>query len=163
MPLGRGRRVGVEGRDVQAMRISACNALSRTEDHPSYVGPKVPRELSKCDLVATFELLTKVFWASDEKIDLTALCAALKTKLGLADSKKLPASMSCCVQLLTTNGKSCRGIHSIPTHSCPSGFHPLRRTVPFTFVGEAHAEKDERLGLGRTGTTCYCEPLILDS
>ena len=50
-----------------------------------------PHEVApKLGLDETIELLTRVLGASEEDQDLSALFAALKTKLGLSDLKKPP-------------------------------------------------------------------------
>ena len=49
----------------------------------------------------TIELLSRFLGAGDEDPHLSALSAALKTKLGLFDLKKPPPTMSPGVELLT--------------------------------------------------------------
>ena len=78
----------------------------------------------KLGLDETMELLSRVLGAGDEDPDLSALSAALKTKLGLSELKKPPSTMSPGVEFLTRGVKSCRGIRSTPSDTCPSPFHP---------------------------------------
>ena len=112
---------------------------------PGAVAPKptcVDRDLPprmaapKLGLDATMELLSGVLGAGYEDPDLSALSAALKTKLGLSDLIKPPPTMSPGVELLTRDVRSCRGIPSSPTDTCPSPFHPRVRTVPVCSVGD---------------------------
>ena len=90
----------------------------------------------KLGLDETMELLSRVLGAGDEDPDLSALSAALKTKLGLSDLKKPPSTMSPGVELLTRDVKSCGGIRRSPMDTCPSPFHPCVRTVPVCSVGD---------------------------
>ena len=90
----------------------------------------------KLGLNDTMELLSRVPGAGDEDPDLSALSAALKTKLVLSDLKKPPPTMTPGVELLTRDVKSCRGIRSSPMYTCPSPFHPRVRTVPVCSVGD---------------------------
>ena len=48
----------------------------------------------KLGLDETMELLSRILGAGDEDPDLSALSAALKTKLGFSDLKKPPPTMS---------------------------------------------------------------------
>ena len=66
----------------------------------------------KLGLDETMELLSRVRGAGDQDPDLSALSAALKTKLRLCDLKKTPPTMSPGVELLTGDVKSCGGIRS---------------------------------------------------
>ena len=90
----------------------------------------------KLGLDETMELLSRVLGAGDEDPDLSALSAALKTKLELSDLKKPPPTMSPGVELLTTDVKSCTGFRSSPMDTCRSPFHPLVRTVSVCSVGD---------------------------
>ena len=78
----------------------------------------------KLGLDETMDLLSRALAAGDEDPDLTALSAALKTKLGLSDLKKPRTTMSPGVELLIRDVKSCRGIRSSPMDTCPSPFPP---------------------------------------
>ena len=89
------------------------------------------------------ELLTKVLGAGDVDPDLRALSPTPKTKLGLSDLKKPPATLSREVELLTREVKSCRRIRSTPMDSCPSPFHPRVRNS----VAETPAEEMGGFGL----------------
>ena len=62
----------------------------------------------------TVELLTNPLRASEEDPDLSAVSAALKTKLGLADLKKLRPTLSLGMQLVTWDIKCCQDIRSSP-------------------------------------------------
>ena len=68
----------------------------------------------KLGLNETMEFLSRFLGAGDEDRDLSALSAALKSKLGLTELKEPPASMSPGVELLTQDVKSYREIRSIP-------------------------------------------------
>ena len=101
----------------------------------------------KLGLDETIELLSRVLGAGDEDPDLSALSAALKAKLGLSELKKHPSTMSPGVELLTRGVKSCRGIRSTPTDTCPSPFHPRVRTVPVCTVGDSNEAEMKGYGL----------------
>ena len=90
----------------------------------------------KLGLDETMELLSRGLGAGEEDLDLSALSAKLKAKLGLSDPKQPPTTMSPGVELLTRDVKSCRGIRSSPMDTCPSPFHPCVRTVPVCSVGD---------------------------
>ena len=79
--------------------------------------------------------------------DLSALSAALKADLGLSDLKKPLATMSPCVELLTKDVKSCRGIDSSSMDTCPSSVHPGLKTVPVCSVGDASGAQMKSYGL----------------
>ena len=91
---------------------------------------------SKLGLDETMELLSRVLGAGDEDPDLTALSAALKTKLGIYDLKKPPPTMSPGVELLSGDVKTCGGIRSSQMATCPSPLHHRVRTVPVCSVGD---------------------------
>ena len=93
---------------------------------PTSLDRRLPPQMGapKLGLDETMELLSRVLRAGDEDPDLSALSAALKTKLGLSDLKKPPPTMSPGVDLLTRDVKSCRGIRSSPMDTCPSPFQP---------------------------------------
>ena len=101
----------------------------------------------KLHLDENMELLSRVLAAGDEHPDLTALSAALKTKLGLSGLKKPPPTVSPGIELLTRDAKSCRGIRSSPMDTCPSPFHPLVRTVPVCSVGDTTEAEMKGYGL----------------
>ena len=102
---------------------------------------------TKLGLDETMELLSRVLGAGDEDPDLSALSAALKTKLGLSDLKKPPPTMSPGVGMLTRDVKSCRDIRSSPMDTCPSPFHPRVRTVPVCSVGDTTEAEMKGYGL----------------
>ena len=79
----------------------------------------------KLGLDETMELPSRVLGAGDEDHDLGALTAALKTKLGLSNLKKPPPTVSPGVEPLTRDVKSCGGIRSAPSDTCPSPFQPV--------------------------------------
>ena len=84
----------------------------------------------------TMESLFRVLGAREEDLNLSALSAALKVKLGLSDLKKPPPAVSPCVEVLTRDVvKSCRGIRSSPMATYASPFHPRVRTVPVCCYG----------------------------
>ena len=87
-------------------------------------------------------------WCLFEDPDLSALSAALTTKLGLYDLKKPPPTMSPGVQPLTRDAKSGRGIRSSPMDTCPSPFPPRLMTVPSLYCRQHHRGGDEELWLG---------------
>ena len=89
----------------------------------------------KLGLDDTMELLSRALGAGDDGLDLSALSAALKAKLGLSDFKKPPPAMSPAVEPLTGDVKSCRGICSFPMDTCPSPFHLCLRNVRVCSVG----------------------------
>ena len=101
----------------------------------------------KLGLDETMELLSQVLGAGDEDLDLGALSAALKTKSGLSNLKKLPHTMSPVVELLTRNVESCGGIRSSPIDTCPSPFHPRVRTLPVCSVGDTTEAEMKGYGL----------------
>ena len=78
------------------------------------VDPSLPPRMAtlKLGLDETMDLLSRVLGARDEDPDLSALSAALKTKLGLSDWKNPPPTMSLGVELLTRDVRSCRDIRS---------------------------------------------------
>ena len=95
----------------------------------------------KPGLDETVELLTRFLGASEENPDLSALFAALKTKLDLSDLKKPPPTMLPGVELPTRDVNSCRGIHSSPMDTYPSPFHPPVRILPVCNVGNTSEMK----------------------
>ena len=112
----------------------------------------------KLGLVETMELLSRVLGAGDEDPDLSALSAALKTKLGISDLKKPPPTMSPGVQLLTRDVKSCRGICSSPMDTCPCPFHPRVRTVPVCSVGDTTEAEMKGYGVSALGPLATVPP-----
>ena len=106
----------------------------------------------------TMELLSRVLGASDEDSHLSALSAALKTKLGLSNLKKPAPTMSPGVELLTRDVKSCRGIHSSPMHTCPSPLHPRVRTVPVCTVGDTTEAEMKGYGLSALAPLATVHP-----
>ena len=116
---------------------------------PTSVDAGLPPRMAapKLGLDETMELLSRVLGAGDDDPDLSALSAALKTKLGLSDLKKPPPTMSPCVELLTRDVKSCRGICSPPMVTCPSSFHPPVRTLPVCSVGDTTEAEMKGYGL----------------
>ena len=130
---------------------------------PTSVDRGLPPRMAapKLGLDETMELLSRVLGAGDEDPDLSALSAALKTKLGLSDLKKPPPTMSPGVEPLTRDVKSCRGIRSSPMDTCPSPFHPLVRTVPVCSVGDTTEAEMKGYGLFALAplTTVHPSPL----
>ena len=101
----------------------------------------------KLGLDETMELLSWVLSAGDEDPDLSALSAALRTKLVLSDLKKLPPTLSPGVELLTRDVNSCRHIRSSPMDTCPSPFLPRVRAVPVCSVGDTTEAEIKGYGL----------------
>ena len=101
---------------------------------------------SKLGVDETMDLLSRVLGAGDEDPELSALSAALQTKLGLSDLRKPPPTMSPGVEILTRDLKSLRGIRSSPMDTCPSPFHPRVRTVPLCTVGDTTEAEMKRYG-----------------
>ena len=101
----------------------------------------------KLGLDETMELLSRVLGAGDEDPDLSALSAAFKARLGLSELKKLPSTMSPGVELLTRGSKSCRGIRSTPSDTCPSAFHPRVRSVPVCTIRDCTEAEMQGYGL----------------
>ena len=127
---------------------------------PTSVDPSLPPQMaaSKLCLYETMELLSRVLGAGDEDPHLSALSAALKTKLGLSDLKKPPPTMSSCVELLTRDVKTCRGISSSPMDTRPSPFHPLVRTVPVCSVGDTTEAEMKGYGLSALAPLAKVHP-----
>ena len=101
----------------------------------------------KLGLDETMDLLSRVLGAGDGDPDLSALLAALNTKLGLSDLKKPPPTMSTGVEPLTRDVKSCRGIRSSPMDTCPRPCHPHVKTVPVCTVGHTTEAEMKSYGL----------------
>ena len=114
----------------------------------------------KLGLNETMDLLSRVLGAGDEDLDLSAMSAALKIKLGLSDLKKPPSTMFPGVDLLTRDVKSCKGIRSSPMDTCPSPFHPPVRTVPLCTVGDTGEAEMKGYGLAALAplATVYPSP-----
>ena len=132
------------------------NECPKPGPSPSAVAPEptcvdrglVPRMAApKLGLDETMDLVFRILGAGDEDPDLSALSAALKTKLGLSNLKKPPPTMSPGVQLLTRDVKSCRGIRTSPLDTCPSSFHPCLRTVPVCTVDDTTEAEIKSYGL----------------
>ena len=121
---------------------------------PRMVAPKL-------GLDETMELLSRVLGAGNEDRDLSALSAALKTKLGLSNLEKPSPAMSPGVELLTRDVKSCRGIRSSPMDTCPSTLHPRVRTVPFCSVGDTTETEMKGYGLSALAALATVHPLPL--
>ena len=113
---------------------------------------------SKLGLDETMELLSRVLGAGDVDPDLSALSAALKTKLGLSDLEKAPPTTFPGVELLTRNVKSCRGIRSSPMDTCPSPFQPCVRTVPVCSVGDTREADMKGYGLSALAPLATVHP-----
>ena len=130
---------------------------------PKSVDPDLPPRIAapKLGHDETMELLSRALGAGDEDPDLSALSAALKTKLGLSDSKKPATTMTPGVALLTRDVKSCRGISSSPMETCSSPFHPRVRTVPVCSVGDTTEAEMKIYGLAALAplASVYPSPL----
>ena len=112
----------------------------------------------KLGLDETMDLLSRVLGAGDEDPDLSALSAALKTKLGLSNLKKPQPTMSPSVELLNRDVKSCRGIRSSPMNTCPSPFHLSERTVPVCTVGDTTEAEMKSYGLAVLASLATTHP-----
>ena len=114
----------------------------------------------KQSLNETMDLLSRVLGAGDENPDLSALSAALKTKLGLSDLEKPRTTKSLGVELFTRDVKSCRGICSSPMDTCPSTPHPRLRAVPVCSVGDTTEAEMKGYGLAALAplATVYPSP-----
>ena len=112
----------------------------------------------KLGLDETMDLLNLVLGAGDEDPDLSALSAALKTKLGLSDLKKPPPTISPSMELLTRDVKSCRGIRNSPMDTCPSPFPPRVRTVPVCTIGDTTEAEMKRYGLAALAPLATTHP-----
>ena len=116
---------------------------------PTCVDRGLPLRMAapKLGLDETMDLLSRVLGAGDEDPDLSAISAALKTKLGLSDLKKPPTTMYPGVEFVTRDVKNCRGIRSSPMDTCSSPLHPPVRTVPVCTVGDTTEEEMKSYGL----------------
>ena len=117
-----------------------------------------PHEWRPLNWISLRPWLSRVLGTGDEDPDLSALSAALKTKLGLADLKKPPPTMSPGVELLTRDVKSCKGIRSSPMDTCPSPFHPRVRTVPVCSVGDTTEAEMKGYGLSALAPLATVHP-----
>ena len=128
-------RPGPSPRDVAPERTCVVRGLS-----PRSAAPTL-------GLNETMRLLYRVLGAVDGNADLSALSAALRTKLGLSDLKKHPPTMSPGVDHLTRDVKSCGRIRSSPLDTCANPFHPRVRTLPVDTVGDTTEAEMESYGL----------------
>ena len=130
--------------------------------HPTCVDRGLPPRMAapKLGLDETMDLLSRVLGARDELEgpDLSAMSAALKTKLGLSDLKKPPRTMSPGLELLTRDVKSCRGICSAPMDTCPSPLHCRVRTVPICTVGDTTEAEMKSFGLAALAPLASTHP-----
>ena len=95
----------------------------------------------------TVQILTRVLGASEQDPDLSALSAALKIELRLADLRRHPCTMLPGVELLTRNLKSWQRIRRPPMATCPRHFDPRVRTVPVCNVGDTSEADVKTFGL----------------
>ena len=112
----------------------------------------------KLGLHETVELLTSVFGASKGDPYLSALSAALKTKMGLPDRKRAPSYHVPRLHLLMRDVKSCRGIHSSPRDTCPSPFHSCVRTVPVCNIADTSEAEMQNYGLVALAAFAITDP-----
>ena len=106
----------------------------------------------------TVELLTRVFGASEEDPELSALCAAFKTNPGLSDLEKPQSTMAPRVKLLTKDMKSSRGIRSSPMDTCPSPLNLCVRTVPVCSLGDTSVAEMKSYGLSALAPSAMTQP-----
>ena len=127
---------------------------------PTSVDRGLPRRLTapKLGLDKTMELLSRVLGAGDEDPDLSALLAALKTKLRLCDLKKPHPTMSPGVEPITRDVKRCRGIRSSPMDTCPSPFLSPVKTVPACSVGATTEVEMKGYGLSALAQLATVHP-----
>ena len=111
----------------------------------------LPEETPKFGLDETVEPLTKLLRGNEEDPDLSALSAALKGKLGLADWKH-PPTMSPGVEALTRNVESCQGICTSRMDICPRYFHPPERTVHVCNMCDTLDVEMKRFGVAASAT-----------
>ena len=96
-----------------------------------------PQEVAiKLGLDEAVELLARVLGANKEDPDLSALSAALKTKLGVFHLKKLPPTVSPGAELLAKDVKGYQGICGPAMYTRPSPFGPRVRTMPVCNGGD---------------------------
>ena len=135
---------------------------------PTVVAPEstsVSRDLPpqmatpKLSLDETMESLSRVLGAGDEDPDLSALSAALKTKLALSDLKKLPPTMSPGVEL--SNRESCRSFAATQWTPVLAFFHPRVSTVPVCSVGDTTEAEMKGLGLSALAPFATVHPSAL--
>ena len=143
-------------------RLKPRPSLRAVAPEPRCMDRGLPPRMAapKLALDEIMELLSRVLGAGDEDPDLSALSAALKTKLGLSDLEKPPATMSPGVELLPRDVKSSRGITSSPMDRCPSRFHTRVRTVPVCSVGDTTEAEMKGYGLAALAplATVYPSP-----
>ena len=103
-------------------------------------------------------LFNRDLGAREEDPDLSALSAALKTKLGMSHLKKPPSTMSPGVELLPTDVKSRKGICSPSMDTCCSPFRPHVRTVPVCSVGNTSEAEMKSYGLAALAPLAITHP-----
>ena len=132
----------------------------RNQPEPVKVECALPphEDTSKLGLDETVELRTRVVGASEEDPHTSALSAALKTKLGLANPKKPPPTMSPGVELLNRGVKSYRDIRNSPVDTCPSLFHPGVKSMPVCKVADTSEADMKSYGLAALATLAITHP-----
>ena len=106
------------------------------------------REPSYGALDRTAELLAKLLSRSEDP-DVTALCEAVKAKLGITEPLPQPALASPPPGLstLAEDLKRSRMSKLLPKVTCPSPFHPRARTVPITELQDVPVTETVKTGL----------------
>ena len=144
---------------VRRCFMRVCKAQAVAPEPTSVDGGLPPRMAApRLGLDETMELLSRVLVAGNEDPDLSALSAALETKLGLSDPKRRPPTMSPNLELLTREVKSCRGIRSFAMDTCPSPPHPRVRTVPVCSVGDTTEAEMKGYGLSAVAPLATVHP-----
>ena len=82
----------------------------------------------------------------------------LKRTLGWPICPSRPLHLSCSVEILTKDVKSCREIRSTPMDPCPSPFDPSLKTVPVSSVNENPAEEMRGFGLATLAPLATVNP-----
>ena len=83
----------------------------------------------------------------------------LKTKHGPSDLNNPPPTMFPGMELLTRGVKSCRGIRSSPTDTCPDPFSPRVRTLPMCTVGDTSLPEMKSYGPAALAQLAITHPL----
>ena len=99
-------------------------------------------------LDGTAELLAKLLSGSEDP-DVTALCEAVKAKLGITESLPKPALGLPSPELstLADDLKQSRVSRLLPKVTCPSPFHRRARTVPIAELQDVPVTETEKKGL----------------
>ena len=96
----------------------------------------------------TAELLAKLLSESEDP-DVTALCEAVRAKLGITEPLPKPAltSPSPGLSTLADDLKRSRVSRLLPKVTCPSPFHPRARSAPIAELQDVPATETQKRGL----------------